>query len=104
MSSVYDSIMQGLGEAVAYSGGKSKNARLHTVSVEPLPKFDAESVKAVRSGLGMTQVMFASVMGVSTKTVEAWEQGLNMPSGSSCRLLEMFRTDPSAAHRLVREG
>lgn len=104
MNSTYESIMQGLTEAIEYSKGTSKNARVHTISVEPLPTFDAESIKSVRSDLGMTQVVFASVMGVSKKTVEAWEEGVNTPSGPSCRLLEMFRTNPNTAHQLVREA
>lgn len=104
MSSVYDSIIQGLSEAVEYSKDANKKVRIHTVSVEPVPTFDSTSVKAVRNSLGMTQAVFASVMGVSKKTVEAWEQGANTPSGPSCRLLEMFRTDPSAARQIVREA
>jgi len=32
-------------------------------------------------------------MGVSIKTVEAWEAGINQPSGSSSRLLHMMELD-----------
>ena len=34
-------------------------------------------------------------MGVSVKTVEAWEAGRNQPIGSACRLLDLTRTDPN---------
>lgn len=103
MSSVYDSLIQGLNEAIEYNKGTDKRARVHKVSVEPLPVFDSAGVKEVRSSLGMTQAVFAAVMGVSSKTVEAWEEGVNSPSGPSCRLLEMFRVDPNAARRIARE-
>ena len=41
----------------------------------------------------MSQKIFASYMGVSDKTVEAWEAGTNHPSGSASRLLSMIEKD-----------
>ena len=38
----------------------------------------------------MTQVLFADYMGVSCKTVEAWEKGTNHPTGTACRLISML--------------
>lgn len=76
---VYESILQGLNEAVAYTKGTCKEARVHKISVEPVPHFNASDIRSIRMDLGMTQVIFASVMGVSPKTVEAWEQGINTP-------------------------
>jgi putative transcriptional regulator len=39
--------------------------------------------------------MFAGSLGVSPKTVEAWENGRNKPEGTSRRLLEIVRDDPA---------
>ena len=36
-------------------------------------------------------------MGVSVKTVEAWEAGRNHPDGPACRLLELTQKDPNFA-------
>ena len=33
-------------------------------------------------------------MGVSVKTVEAWEAGRNHPEGAACRLLALTKQDP----------
>ena len=41
----------------------------------------------------MTQAVFANYMGVSSKTVEAWEKGTNHPTGSACRLLDILSSD-----------
>lgn len=101
---VYESILQGLNEAVAYTKGTCKEARVHKISVEPVPHFNASDIRSIRMDLGMTQVIFASVMGVSPKTVEAWEQGINAPNGPSCRLLGLYRADPSSARQLVLES
>ncbi len=41
----------------------------------------------------MSQKTFASYIGVSDKTVEAWEAGTNHPSGAASRLLSMMEMD-----------
>ena len=38
--------------------------------------------------------MFAAVIGVSTKTVEAWETGTNRPIGPARRMLSLIRINP----------
>ncbi len=96
---VYEGIMQGLNEAIAYNEGKLK-ARTKTMSIEPVPEFEATEIKSIRNELGMTQVLFAGFMGVSTKTVEAWESGRNMPDGPARRILAMVRMDPELPQRL----
>ena len=96
---VYDGIMQGLEEAVAYNEGKIK-ARTTTMSVEPVPDFAATEIKSIRNELGMTQVLFAGFMGVSPKTVEAWEAGRNTPDGPARRILAMLKVDPTLPRRL----
>ena len=91
---VYESIIQGLNEAIDYENGKGK-ARVAKCTVNPAPEFNAEQIKEVRLSLGMTQVTFAEVMGVSLKTVEAWEAGTNKPIGSARRFLSVLKADPS---------
>lgn len=90
---VYESIMQGLQEAIDYNEGKIA-ARSNTMSIEPIQKFEASEVKEIRTTLGMTQYLFAKFMGVSPKTVEAWESGRNSPNGSASRILALVKSDP----------
>ncbi|HBP38611.1 MAG TPA: hypothetical protein DD640_07715 [Clostridiales bacterium] len=47
----------------------------------------------------MTQTVFASVLGVSKKTIESWEAGLNHPSGASARLLQLLQDIPELSCR-----
>ena len=91
---VYDGIMQGLEEAVNYNEGKIK-ARTNIMEILPVPDFEAKEIKNIRNELGMTQVLFAGFMGVSTKTVEAWEAGRNTPDGPARRILAMLKVDPA---------
>lgn len=69
--------------------------KLKTTATEiaPLPVYDAKAVKALRFALGLSQTVFAQVLGVGKKTVEAWEAGRNVPSGAACRFLEVLRKD-----------
>ncbi len=49
--------------------------------------------KAIRNKTGLSQKLFAGYMGVSDKTVEAWESGKNHPSGAASRILNMMEMD-----------
>jgi putative transcriptional regulator len=90
---VYESIMQGLTEAVDYQQGKIP-ARKTKLSIKPVAAFNTEDIKRIRKKTGLSQVVFAGSMGVSPKTVEAWENGRNKPEGASRRLLEVVRDAP----------
>ena len=63
------------------------------MTIEPVKVYEAEEVKKIRNSTGMSQKTFASYMGVSDKTVEAWEAGTNHPSGAASRLLSMIEQD-----------
>lgn len=94
MMSVSKSITKGLKEAIEYEKG-SVSARTAKVRVEPLVRFDKAEIKAIRNNTQMTQVVFARFLGVSPKTVEAWEAGRNMPDGPARRMLSMLKQDPN---------
>ena len=86
MKSVYESIMTGLNEAIedAQSEGKKLNRR--TVTIIPVKEYGAEQVRNIRNSVGMSQSTFAGYLGVTKKTVEAWEAGTNHPSGAASRM------------------
>ncbi len=96
--SVYESIIQGLNEAIEYEKGTGK-ARTAKCTVNPAPQFTSQEIKDIRLSLGMTQLTFAEVMGVSVKTVEAWEAGINNPIGSARRFLSVLKAEPGLLAR-----
>lgn len=96
--SVYDGIMQGLNEALEHAQGK-RQLRTATIKVEPLKDFDRTDIKNIRTTLGVSQSIFANIMGVSAKTVEAWEGGRNKPDGAARRLLALIQDDPTITQR-----
>lgn len=92
--SLFDEIKLGLEQAIEYNNGKLK-ARKTTRSIAPLETFSSDEIKKIRIETGMTQALFAKYMGVSVKTVEAWEAGKNQPEGAARRMLALTREDPT---------
>lgn len=93
MSKAYDSIMSGLTEMIEDAKAPEKILPRRTVTIVPVKQYDAEQVKSIRKSTGLSQRLFASYLGVSVKTVEAWEAGTNHPSGSASRILTMMEMD-----------
>lgn len=93
MSSVFNSIMAGLDEAIADAqAGGTKLSRITMVAL-PVKNYCADDIRNIRKSTGMSQRLFAGYMGVSEKTVEAWEAGTNKPSGTANRILNMMEMD-----------
>jgi putative transcriptional regulator len=101
--SVYESIIQGLNEVLEYQQGNI-NARKVKLTIKPVDIFNTEDIRQIRQRTGLSQVMFAGSLGVSPKTVEAWESGRNKPEGASRRLLEIVRDDPAFLQRFQTKG
>ena len=93
MSNVYESIMTGLNEAIEDAKSKERKLPRRMVTVVPVKEYKAEEVRKIRLSTGMSQKIFAGYIGVSVKTVEAWEAGTNSPSGAASRLLSMMEMD-----------
>ena len=95
---LYKDIIVGLQEAVEYEKGDLK-LRTMKVSLKPVRRFEAAEVKSIRTMLGMSQGLFAGLIGVSPKTVEAWEAGRNTPNGPASRILDFIQQDPKLPER-----
>lgn len=94
--SAYESIKQGLTEAMAFTDGKDVGARVHRIAV---PETD---VAAIRASTGLSQGAFARSIGVAKGTLLNWEQGRRRPSGPAQVLLAMIARRPSLVSELLR--
>lgn len=93
MSDVFNSIMAGLNEALDDARTKEKKLKRRVVTVIPVKKYSPDEIRKIRTDVDMSQKIFASYLGVSEKTVEAWEAGINTPSGTASRILHMMEMD-----------
>ena len=57
-------------------------------AVVPVKTYTADDIKRKRTHT--TQGFLANWLGVSKKTVQAWEAGRNLPNGTSARLLSLL--------------
>ena len=63
---------------------------------------NGEYVKRFRKNHGLTQIALANIVGVTKKTVEKWEQGVNKVSGSSAVLLKLLNDNPDLIEQLYK--
>ncbi len=69
-----------------------------------VPALDRADVLAIRASLGVSQPVFASLLGVSPALVKGWEQGLKVPSGIALRFLAEIRRNPEYWRGRVKEA
>ena len=85
----FGGIKEGLEEILAYEKGK---ASAETIARKrSLPDVD---VKSERESFDMTQKAFANVLGVSKRTVEAWETWRSSPSPTAKNLIHLISQKP----------
>jgi putative transcriptional regulator len=63
-----------------------------TVEKEHVVRIDSPA--AARARTGLSQARFAAVLGVSTRTLQEWEQGRRSPTGPARALLKAVANDP----------
>ncbi len=63
-----------------------KRSREHTVNIP--------DTAAARQKTGLSQAQFATLLGVSKRTLQDWEQGRREPSGAAKSLIELAMQRP----------
>ena len=81
-----EEILEGIREIKRFKKG---GIRLKTQNLnEPSP------AKSIREKLNLSQSAFASLMGVSPRTIQDWEQGRRKPRGPAKSLLRIAEQHP----------
>ena len=86
----FEDLQDGLLEGIAHFRGEIELKTTTLTIPDPPPIYDAERIRALRTGLGFSQPYFSRLLNVSPKTVQSWEQGARVPSQSSARLLQLI--------------
>jgi putative transcriptional regulator len=90
---LFEQLQQSMKEAVAIAKGDIQPSRVFTV--------DPPDVKAVREKTGLSQSMFAAMIGVKVKTLQNWEQHRRNPTGAAAALLTIFDREPDTAMKVL---
>lgn len=71
---------------------------------EPSRKFEVETpnAKHIRERYQLSQSEFATLLGISVKTLQNWEQGRRAPRGTAQVLLRVADKHPEAVWDVVR--
>ncbi len=93
MSDLFNSLHKSMQEFIEYEKG-NKQLTVRDVTILPIEEWSAQAIKNLRESYSISQTVFSFLLGVSNKTVEAWEAGKNVPSGPSLRLLQLFKNRP----------
>ena len=100
MTAVFDDIMNSLNELKDAAEGKPTGLVVHQRTVKEVDVFTPQEIKRVRLDANMTQKTFAACIGVTAKSVEAWEGGRSKPDGAARRMLGLMRDNPGFAETM----
>jgi putative transcriptional regulator len=73
---------------------QGKAARTNQVELSPAAE--------ARAKMGLSQQAFASLLGVSARTLQDWEQGRRSPTGAAKTLLKVAVTHPEVLREIGR--
>ncbi len=79
---------------------RGEKVKGYTLHVRPAPASTKE-VKEVRKLLHQTQAGFAAILGVSTKLVQAWEQGWRKPEPLPSKVIRAIKAQPKVMEILA---
>jgi putative transcriptional regulator len=96
MSKAFDSLMEGLNEALDFAEGKPTGAVVRRIEVPDV------NVAAIRAQTGLSQAQFAQSIGVAKGTLLNWEHGRRRPTGPAQVLLAMIARRPSLVRELLK--
>ena len=84
----FDELIKSVRQAGKIKRGESPSSRAF--------KFDPENIRQIRKDLGLSQSEFSLLIGVSTATLQNWEQGRRQPEGPARALLRVAASNPQA--------
>jgi putative transcriptional regulator len=84
---LFNELLQSVNEAAAIERGEARPSRKFEVNT-------ANDVVSVLHKLGLPQIKFAKLLGISEDTLQNWEQGRRKPAGPAKVLLKIAAKHP----------
>ena len=84
-----------LEDALAFERGKRRDLKVTRIrSPRPPKAMSAKDIAQIRQKLNCSQAVFAMLLNISPKTVQAWEQGSREPGDAALKLLTIAKKHP----------
>ncbi|RVU69852.1 MULTISPECIES: DNA-binding transcriptional regulator [Lactobacillus] len=93
-------ILESLKVCRDYVNGDESHVEVVDVPLPVKIEFNAATIKSLRHQIGTPQSGLANLVGVSKRTVEAWESDRSEPNKSARKLLALLMQDNSLADKL----
>ncbi len=90
MAKFFEGLKMGLEEALAHAEGKITLRSMIIEVPAPPTKYKFKDIKKIREKGRYSEAIFARILNVSPRTIQAWESGHRAPSQSALRLLEII--------------
>jgi putative transcriptional regulator len=81
--------------ALAFEHGESRDLKVTRIQAPRPPKaMSPKDIARIRERLNCSQAVFAMMLNISPKTVQAWEQGSREPGDAALKLLSIAKKHP----------
>lgn len=90
---LFSELIEGIQEMKAVEEGNQEPYRVS--------KMEPSEVTQIRQSMKLSQAKFATLMGISVRTLQNWEQGYRSPTGSAKVLLQIAKKNPKAVLEAV---
>src|SRR5689334_19260434 len=88
-------LKEAMEDALAFERGKQRDLKVTRIQVPRPPKaMSPRDIAQIREKLNCSQAVFAMMLNISTKTVQAWEQGSREPGDAALKLLTIAKNHP----------
>jgi putative transcriptional regulator len=91
----FASLKEAMEDALAFERGDQRDLKITRIRAPRPPKtMSAQDIVQIRRRLNCSQTVFAMMLNISPKTVQAWEQGSRAPGDAALKLLAIAKKHP----------
>lgn len=88
-------LKEAMEDAAVFERGRRRDLKVTRVQAPRRPKaMSPRDIARIREKLNCSQAVFAMMLNISTKTVQAWEQGSREPGDAALKLLTIAKKHP----------
>lgn len=88
-------LKEAMEDALAFERGKGRELKVTRIQAPRPPKaMSSREIVQIRRKLNCSQAVFAMMLNISPKTVQAWEQGSRKPGDAALKLLTIAKNHP----------